>query len=349
MNWAAIRLWVWVLAFAAVDVAASAWADEPVAPAVQPDSAQPAREPVYYGRTSSEWLRLLASGNDRDRAYAVYALERLVPDSPDAARAIAGAVQDLNRDVSVRASETLVRLGPKAQAATSILAAALVDRASEVRERAMAPLDAIGWDKVAVTGLAAAIDDRDTQVSRGAAYKAIGLGRKAEKAAPSLVRALKSPDVEVRYLAAIALVEATPDAKAALPVLIEAARNPVWTIQIEDVPCGGSSRHLVAGTDALRALGKLGPAAKDAIPLFADLLTRPETQSVNPPQSPTILPADGRGAYVSNVRRLASEALAAAGIESLPHLEKALSNSNRDVRALAAAAIGKLGPAASHA
>jgi HEAT repeat protein len=126
-----------------------------------------------------------------------------------------------------------------------------------------------------------------------------------------LVQALGDGDAEVRRLAAVKLAAIGRDGREALPALLKVLRNPA---EAEDV------RKEVA-----RALGELGPPAKEQLPLLGEAL-----------QDAKSTPAR---AYAAD----ALGQLAADAKPAVPGLVKALRDPDVDVRRNAAAALGKVG------
>ena len=136
-------------------------------------------------------------------------------------------------------------------------------------------------------------------------------------AIPALIEALKDEEEWVRSSAAEALGKMRD--KSVIPVLIEALKN-------ED----DSDEEVIS--EAAKALGKIGPEAKDAVPALINVLNY----------------------EYGNVKQYAAEALGNIGSEvkgTIPALIKVLKNEyeDSDVRKSAARALGKIGPTAKDA
>lgn len=169
----------------------------------------------------------------------------------------------------------LLWLGVNGTVATSTalvleLARALADQAVHVRCAAAEAVEKLGPTAVAaVPALIKALEDQDEDV-RLRAVSALGkLGEAARDAGPALVRALGSdPTSDVRFWAAVALRKSVgAEDPAALKPLIKPLIKALtdWD---------SSVRCAVA-----RALAKIGPEAKRAIPALKKLLSD-ETFSV---------------------------------------------------------------------
>ena len=163
------------------------------------------------------------------------------------------------------------------------LIAALADADRDVRLGAAAALGKIGPAAAeAVPALITALADADGDVRRAAADALGKIGPAAAKAVPALIAALADADGTVRRAAADALGKIGPAAAEAVPALIAALAD-------ADGTSAGSRRRLGkdrtgggrsgAGADrrprrcrrdvrraAADALGKIGPAAAEAVP-----------------------------------------------------------------------------------
>jgi HEAT repeat protein len=158
----------------------------------------------------------------------------------------------------------------------------------------------------AIPAVAALLKDGD-QATRQAAIEALALI--GEPALPALADGLRSKHEDVRKAALAALAKSSGSgAEEAVPALIEALKS-------EDPAIRES---------AILILGKLGPAAKGAVPALGNLLDDPD----------------------SNLRNKAAEALGKIGKAAVPVLAKALKSNNDQVRGLAAHGLGDAGESA---
>jgi HEAT repeat protein len=151
-------------------------------------------------------------------------------------------------------------------------------------------------------------DEKSQSGKEGATYAASALGElglKAKAAAPQLHAALKNP--EVRGIAAHALAEIDANSLENITALIDLLKN---------------DPHKEARRSAAASLGKIGPAAKAAIPELR-----------------AALQGDAKGGWW-----VAADALAKiGGAEVVPVLIEALANPDDDIRLTSMRALGNLG------
>lgn len=178
----------------------------------------------------------------------------------------------------------------------------LDDPDQKVRKGAVFGLGAIGADAPeAVPVLAKILTEDSSGVMRNEAALALTKMAPASKAAvPQLAQALEDQDDFVRMNAANALGKLRADAHQAVPALIKALKDPRNLTNMEAFPytiqemvalsLGRASTGTTEGVPALlealpkaggeykmrkavaRALGEVGPQAKDAVPRLRDLL-----------------------------------------------------------------------------
>jgi len=165
-------------------------------------------DPGYKGRSSTEWIGDLESGNASQRIDAAFALGNVLkmqPKSRTVTRALIGALRDTADDVRVAAATGLRSAGSQATEAIPLLADLLADSAhAEVRVRA-----------VSVLG---------------------DLGRNAPAEATELLRkGLRDPAPEVRASAAQAIRGLGQGARAALPDLTVSARDPIAAVKLASI------------------------------------------------------------------------------------------------------------------
>jgi HEAT repeat protein len=225
-----------------------------------------------------------------------------------------------------------------------------------------APLRAQEAVIVPVETLTTQLADSNVATRRDAAYQLGKIGAAAKPAVPALVRALRDQDKQVWTLALTALAELGPDAKEAMPALIESlggggnAGNPGMGRRGGGGRGRGGDRTqrlmrtayalsrigpeaispliAVLGVDdpdarasAARALGGMGPQAKEAIPALVTNLAYND----------------------STVRQESVDALALIGSESLAPVRKALASETAAQRASAALVLAQLGASAQAA
>lgn len=138
-------------------------------------------------------------------------------------------------------------------AALAGLAAALRDKDEEVRQAAAAALVASG--AAAIPFLTKALEDADAVVRAEAVDALRHMVPRPRIATAALSRALKDPNEQVRSKAALALGRLGPATPRVVPALIEALRD-----------------SEPARRSATRALGNIGPSARDAASALAALL-----------------------------------------------------------------------------
>jgi HEAT repeat protein len=249
------------------------------------------------------------------------------------------ALKDKDPEVRGTAAESLGQLSPAPAGVVDALTAALRDDSFQVRLAAVYALGKLG--PAGVPALQGAVQHTDTHI-RTTALSRLGdlgdLGDAARPALPTLREALRDADLEVRVAAGEALTKLDP------------------TTPLDDLVA--ELTKALGGADesqrkqAAEALGRLGPAAKSAVPLLVKLL-----KSGSPEQRDQAVRALG--------------GLGPAAREAVPALIEALQDRETDrqmaadraasklrgltldlglsVRAAAADALGEIGPEAKPA
>jgi HEAT repeat protein len=180
------------------------------------------------------------------------------------------------------------------------------------------------------------------EIKSTAAREALTQGK--GEAVPVCVWLLEhAEESEVRARSADALKRMGPEAKPAGDALVKALDDPdpiVRAVALQaidamapDLPAGalGKLLGLFPDVDAIKAVAKFGPAAKEAIPRLAELLNHKE----------------------ASVRFQSAKALGKIGAASVPHVPELIrlmgSDPDDKVREISAEVIGQLGPAAAAA
>ncbi len=200
------------------------------------------------------------------------------------------------------------RLAGKGAAALPALSLALFDIDPDVRSAAARLLAELGSASVtALPALVCHLLDNDSGVRENVIY-AIGHTR-SPSAIAHLIVGLGDPERRVRGTAARVLGDFGAAAQPAIPALVELLYEQLYFPGLHDV-----------GSDAVKALGKIGPAA---IPALVEALDR------GMPRAPS--------------------ALGAIGPAAVPALIEALRHPNRDMRLGAIHALGRTKPPAGAA
>ncbi|MGA2066615.1 MAG: HEAT repeat domain-containing protein [Thermoguttaceae bacterium] len=200
-------------------------------------------------------------------------------------------LSDSNPETRKKAASVLTVLGPQAKSAVPALTKALADRDPYVRQYSAYALGRIaGNDAAVATALRGLLSDSEWFVRSRAAEAVSHLGPASRAALPDLEPLLKDGQPYVRIAAARALWRIDRRARQALPVLLEAIKG------YDDLVVGDAIDGLAAMGEAAapaeaelrgvlknshsellrkaaaRALGGVGPAAREAIPDLLDLL-----------------------------------------------------------------------------
>jgi HEAT repeat protein len=201
-------------------------------------------------------------------------------------------------DVGVHAAFALGRIGKDA---VPLLVPCLTDKRSEVRSNAACALDLIGPDaEGAVAPLIELLKDRDWLVRQCAAEALGNIRSEPQQTIPALVESLRNDtNFNVRRVAAIALGEFRPATPAAVEGLIHALHDKKGDVQheatqalaklgAEAAPAVPSLSKMLRSREmyveghpgifqpvaqsAARALGAIGPLAKEAMPAIIDVI-----------------------------------------------------------------------------
>jgi HEAT repeat protein len=249
-------------------------------------AAAQAEEPRYEERTLSDWAhqlqdpdpstqrkavealrlgfevqavpvlnRAVETGGPSVRIEAIRALAQIQPPAPETIATLSKAMRDADPAIQRAAAAALGDVG-----AVSVLAQALKDPDKDVRRNAVRPLRRVvtrggssgdpAATKAVVAALADALKDPDAGVRRAAASSLGALGPVAVDAIPGLAATTMDSDLSVRNATIEAL--GRMGSPAAVPVLVRALKDPQ------------------TASLAVRALGKMGPTARGAIPALRE-------------------------------------------------------------------------------
>ena len=306
------KRWYITLSVALVGALAFAWL-----------SRRPPEQPVYQGRTVTEWARDLNSLYPEVRSNATLALRAV------GTNGIPSLLQALERrDPAIK--KPFLSLAPKLPVwlRRSFMRRFNPFNASRDRLAAVTGLSALGTN-APVRPLINALRDPDQPVVAQAATALAGIGKAA---VPDLIRALNDSDVHVRSMACYALSMMSFAPAEAAPALIERLTDSV------------------IGEQVLYALGRIGRAA---IPSLMESLKHPDERvraqaaralgGMRPPAkecAPALIAATKDPHWA--VRTRAVEALGnvwPSSPEVIAALAAALKDENVDVRAKAAQAL----------
>jgi HEAT repeat protein len=238
-------------------------------------------------------IEALSDDDKGTRCLAASHLGRFGAEAKDAVPALWTALKSSDGTVRAEAAAALFRIDNQPKAAIDVLSDLVQGRDLEARRRALWALHDIGpAAKDAVPALCKAILKEPDQTLRYNFAEALGKIRsRPDLAVPALQKTLTDSEWIVRSYAAHALGEFGADAKSAIPALTNALKDPdghirvsaalaLWQVSDKTEPSLGvliaclkiPKEHDYVPDAAAGALGKMGPAAKDAIPALNDLL-----------------------------------------------------------------------------
>ncbi len=295
---------------------------------------------------------LLKDKDPRVRASAAEALGGIGARAAEAIPALVASVKDKDPRVRASAAEALARSGPQAAQTVPTLSKLLADEDADVREAAANTLGQIG--KPAVPTLIAGLKSGNPVFLQAVTN---ALGKIGPPAVPALIETLTNPKEKVlaRQYAAIALTKVGSNPKEIVSALAG---------RLDDKE--SAIRRSAAG-----ALGKIGPAARAALPrLIAMSGNETEDPVVREYAVRALTRIDPNDANVVSalirvledenpqVREAAVEALLEVSVATreigaakgdVPALATQLKDKDRLVRRSAAMALGNIGPAAKSA
>ena len=311
-----------------------------------------------YDDVDSIMFTQLLLGNGPVRNYAVTVLEKMGAVAKAAIPQLTHmALSNSNFVVRLYAGNVLNQMGEAAKEAIPNLTQALSDSNPEVRSNAAEALGKMGEvAKEAIPQLGEKLSDQDPRV-RSSAAEALGeMGEEAKQAIPQLIEKLSDQHPSVRSSAAEALGKMGPSAKETISQLTQMAFS--------------DSEGFVRSFAAI-ALGNMGEAAKQAIPYLIKALSDPnpdirsnaaltlaemrQAEYLNTPYYET---EDLPGVDVMDLsirdqekgdRGWGFNNMQDAARDTVPHLIKALSDPELNVRRSAAGALGTMGEATKEA
>jgi HEAT repeat protein len=299
-------------------------------------------------------IELLGNDEPAIRESAAVVLEAFGRQAAPAVEKLVALLDDKDEMVRGQALETLRAIGPAARKAVPALAKRLSDMDAEVRAGAVRALRALGPQAApAVPELIKALASDDLTVREGAVEALQAIGPAAKDAVPELTKLLSAKVVNpAHHLPALrALAAIGPDAKSAAPTLLQLLDDKDTELRLAVLDTVGSigaatpeaiarlqtiaqrDSFSTARSAAIRALGRMGPAAKEAAPTLKVI-------------------AEGKG---QDLRVWAAAALARMGIEPAANtvvVVNALKDSSpagRVARLAALDAIELLGPSGKDA
>jgi HEAT repeat protein len=236
-------------------------------------------------------IKALRDSNAQVRREGIRALGRIgrgakgVASAPEAVSALTQILKGGQAEERILAAETLGYVQPSSQQAVSVLVE-------------MAQSDGLGLRRQAIAALGRIAEHRVQAIEGGT------LDTLEKAAIPALAESIDSWDATLRLEAAFALaqMEASPHfafgaplSEKVLSVLLEVVRernHPMRTRAMEALSrCGAGGEEVVAAltralgdggpprVKAAESLGRLGPPAKSAVPILADLLKEPDAET----------------------------------------------------------------------
>jgi HEAT repeat protein len=336
-------------------------------------------------------IELLGSDEPAIRESAAQVLEAFGRQAAPAVEKLIALLDDKDEMVRTQALETLRAIGPAARKAVPALAKRLSDMDAEVRAGAVRALRALGPHAApAVPELIKALASDDLTLREGAVEALQAIGPASKDAVTELTKLLGAKVANpAHHLPALrALAAIGPDAKSAAPALLQLLDDKDTELRLAVLDTLGSvgaatpevvaRLQLIAQRDsfstiraaAIRALGRIGPPAKEAAPTLK-AITEGKGQDLRVWAAAALArmgidPAANTAVVVNalkdhtpagRVARLAAldalELLGPAGKDAVPILEELLRDrgpisrgEKMQLRQKAAQALGYLGSAA---
>lgn len=226
---------------------------------------------------------------DRDAVVRQHAEEGLLAARKAAVKILMEAMKDPDTKVRERAVAALGKLEGEAREAVPELSRSLKHQDERVRRQALFALAKIGpRQETVMPGLLEALTEREADVRHFAVVSLTSMGKDARPAVPQLIDLLKKDgDANVREAAAFALGKIDPQADGVLAVLSRAWRDEERGVREEALralaKCGKPAVPTLIEAlrknfsndvqiEATKALGQIGPDAKEAVPVLLPLL-----------------------------------------------------------------------------
>lgn len=354
-------------------------------------------EPFYEGRPISYWSGILhdkdSPASDRQTAVEAHLLA-----GPKAWPDLANAIERPEEDARGHVKAVVSYSPPRDTAAVPVIAALASDSwgpsvdhplAIFVAETNLGPgrfadpeLSAAARERLKGVlpndpkGLLPYLHDPDADIRRGTAFALYCLGPKCQQALPELAAALTDEDPGVRAVITCAL--AASQSPAACPALFTALTDKATLVRYAAVVtlCRQGSNYqgalaglLKAAKDpapairlhAAKALGKLGPAGREAAATLASLLQEDNLIHIEAGQALQSLGPEAKEAtpilvkmlkYPKDRQRrvlregLVIECLVSIGPSTAPALVSALKDPDEEIKLRSIAALRRLGPMA---
>ncbi len=276
---------------------------------------------MQHGQDASAAIvKALTSGDASSRATIADAITDLSPQPPAVIQALTSALKDPNADVRIKVAGSLSSLHASDGPVIAGLIALLDDPDQRVRIAAVDALATIG--PPATPGIIAQLRGPKPQARHGAILVLQKMDPKQAQAVIPLAEALKDADSSVRSAAADALAEFGPDAAAAVPELLATLKR---------------AEPSEVQASVIQALGKIGPAASEAVrPLATMLADRLDD------------PADIQG-FDGQLLALALRGIGPKADAAVVVLAKAIHSTHMRVPYAAASALGAIGANAKSA
>ncbi|HUS40739.1 MAG: HEAT repeat domain-containing protein [Pirellulales bacterium] len=230
---------------------------------------------------------ITAMDDERTVYWAILVLEELGPDAKDAVPSLAKALVHEDEEVRHEAAQALRAIGPGAQDAIPQLIAALDDQF--VQMPAALALGSIGPPAKDALEKLRDVTKEDDDVMEVCAIWAIASiedddAKLKSETAPALVEFLVNDDQAVRRSAALALLQLEPGPEVMAPLIskvFETASDEARSDMIEAVATLGAAgvprliqalKFPAIRSQVVQVLGKIGPAATDAVPALLEHL-----------------------------------------------------------------------------
>ncbi len=280
------------------------------------------------------------------RYWALLLLEDIGPAAKSAAPEVAKLLSDEQPEVRMHAALTLGEIGPDAAAAVPQLISALNDKEAAVKIGAAYALGKIGAKEASGALKQAMLDSKYPRLSVVCAWACVQINPEdqqlVDRAVNIFSKLLTADNVRLRREASKSLAELKVAPSKAIPALIAAMADPdpsvVENVSEALVKWGGGNVAEIAAAlrdpkrreTAVRTIGRMGKAAKAAVPDLAAALKDEDPM----------------------FRREALFALARIGQDAasaVPQIEVELADKTPEDQYAAIYALGKIGPAAKGA